>query len=145
MESDHTRKIETPPTIAQSGNGKGAYVIFRTRFKGKHRNVFYEVVDLAQQIRALPDVDASIAEAQELSSQLREKKALLTEAYTHLILDWNWANDEGEPLPRPTVLGVIEGELYQDQERWINEQLRLLFKERATEGKKTSGTTSLDG
>lgn len=139
MDTDHTRRIETPADIAKSGNGKAAYVVFRTRFKGKYHNVFYEVNDLAGQIQELPLVDESIPEALVLANQLREKKILRTEAYTQLVIDWNWTGDDGEPLPKPTIPGVIEGELYPEQERWINDQLRLIFKQRATEGKKTNG------
>lgn len=139
MDNNHLTRIETPEDIAKSGNGQGPYVIFRTRFKGKYRNVFYEVADLARQIQELPKTKESVAEATALLGRLREKKALLTEAYTELVVDWNWIGDDGELLPKPTIPGVIEGELYPDQENWISDQLRLIFKHQATEGKKTNG------
>jgi len=145
MESNHSTKIDTPPEIAKGPKGKPAYIVLRTRFKGKYKKVFYDISDIVAKIQALPTVEESVTEALSLSAQLRDKKTLVTEAYTQLIIDWNWTDDDGEPLPKPTGLGVVQDELYPEQEEWINDQLRALFRRRAVEGNPTNGSGSQTG
>jgi hypothetical protein len=138
-------KIEVPAHIAQSGNGVPAYVMLRTRYKGKYRTAFYEALDLAKELQTLNADETTELEVNILLKQLRQAKALITEAYTQIVVDWNWIDDNGSPLPKPTIPGVVEGELYPEQELWINQQLKTLFKLRGTEGNAPSGGDSSSG
>lgn len=132
-------KIEVPAHIAQSGNGVAAYVMLRTRYKGKYRTCFYEALDLAKELQTLNADETTELEVNILLKQLRQAKELITEAYTQIIVDWNWIDSDGQPLPKPTIPGVVEGELYPEQELWINQQLKSLFKLRGTEGNAPTG------
>lgn len=140
----HILRIDTPPDIATGPDGQPGFIVLKTRFRGKYRYAFYDAVDLAKEIKSLGD-DATEDQVNDLLRQLRESKALITEAYTQLVIDWNWIDDSGQPLPKPTIPGVVQGELYPEQENWVNDQLKNLFKLRGTEGNARSGPDSTPG
>lgn len=150
MDSNHTLRIDTPPEVAQGANGEPAYVIFKTRYKGKYQKAFTRVGQLNSEVKQLKTDNMSEAEQDEaliLIDQLNHSIEAVYAAFAHIVLDWNWLDEEtGAPLPKPNENpAVFSDELFDEQVAWIREHINKLTRYRATEGNAPSGNDSSPG
>lgn len=145
MIQNGTIRIEVPPEVALGPQDKPAYIILKTRLKGKHREAFTSATRAAAQVMRL-DINAlkdnpegqvkALADVDEASQAINR----LCDVYGEIILEWNWIDfDTGAVLPPPSAQ-IVRDELDQIQMAWLNEQAQQLLRYRATEGNARSGS-----
>lgn len=129
--------------VAEGANGEPAYLVIKTRIKGRYARVFTAVGQSAARLMAIntatmteADVDRAYKIAQEVNSDVD----LLFDAYAAMIVDWNWLDSEtGEPLPSPDS-DIIRDELDQFQLAFIRSKITEILRYPVTEGNGKSGT-----
>ena len=136
----HVKTIETPEEIAQSANGKKPFVKFNTRIKGKHKRILIDISEAAGEIENLNSLDLSEEEKEQKAARyLDMQNKGLPLVLNAQVFDWNWCDDNGDPLPKPTKPSVFNDELYDEQIQWLLSEMTNIFRYRATEGNPTNG------
>lgn len=143
MNEQFLRRIETPPDVATGTGGEPGLVVIKTRLKGKYTSAFNEAGQLAAELAAIDTAamtPAIEAKAIEMAGRLGELTDRIYEAYSNLVVAWNWVDfDSGQPLPPPDNAAVFRDELDNIQMGWLREQIQGVLKYRSTEGNGRSG------
>lgn len=140
----YVTKIETPEDIAQSANGKPAYIKLRTRLKKKYIKLMNRGIEAANAVMQLKDDadgnDAAVIDALTRFNAYNDNDR--PKVYAYVVTEWNWIDAEtGEPLPAPDKVETFD-ELYPQQLDWIQAQINDVMSFRATEGNGMSGSGS---
>jgi len=133
--------------VADGVDGQPAYIKIKTRIKGKYSRVFTAIGQNAARLMAIDldhMTDSDIDRAYQIAQEVNNDVDLLYEAYTAMIVEWNWLDtDTGEPLP---ITGeTIRDELDQFQIAFIRGKISDILRYPVTEGNPKSGTGSRRG
>jgi hypothetical protein len=125
------KKIITPYEL-QGSEGDEAYIVYKPPTLNEAQNMSLVQRDMKSKIdRALSDyseeISKPISELSDDDKQLAYEKAglndnVLTKAFevvSEFILDWNWVDDNGEPLPQLRENPKVLGDLYSTEYEYI--------------------------
>ena len=136
---EHVKRIETPEDIAVGADGS-AWIELKTRIKGKYRRTLIKYENIGVEIQALnvEQMNGNVGQYAELSQRFIDyDEQQIPKLMSALVVNWNWAGDDGQVLPLD--LNTFQDELDQYQSAWLTQQIVGLLGMRATEGNEPSG------